>query len=296
MGQKHGVDARCNAAEVCDCWEILSEFINGSSSPSFDDLPDDCLSIISSLTNTPRDAFLAGLVSKNFGLQFDSDSVWEKFLPSSDYVSLIPKSRVFASKKELYFALCEPFPNHNGRMSFRLDKASGKKCVMLSARKLLIRRVLDPRHWKWISIPESRFEKVPELVNIDALDIRGFLNTRMISPRTHYSVYIVYTKLSHCYGFQTCRILAGVGFQGHEIPKTFICFDTIKMWPDKKITYSKKRRDGWMEAKIGDIFNDGGLTGFDLIEVRIYDVAHRPRTKSGVIIEGIEFRPKDTSQ
>ena len=117
MGQKHGVDTRGKGAEFCGCWEILTEFINGSSA-SFDDLPDDCLAIISSFTSTPRDAFLAALVSKSFGLQFNSDSVWEKFLPPPDYVSLLPKSRVFSSKKELYFALCDPFPNHNGKMVY----------------------------------------------------------------------------------------------------------------------------------------------------------------------------------
>ncbi|XP_010502244.1 PREDICTED: F-box protein PP2-B5 [Camelina sativa] len=296
MGQKHGVDARGKGGKFCGCWEIITEFINGSS-PSFDDLPDDCLSIISSFTTTPRDAFLAALVSKSFRLQFDSDSVWEKFLPSPDYVSQIPKSRVFSSKKELYFALCDPFPNHNGRMSFRLDKASGKKCVMLSARKLLIRGATNPRYWKWISIPESRFEKVPELLDIDTFNIRGALNTRNISPGTHYSTYIVYTKTSHCYGFQNCPIQVGVGFHGYVMPKTSIYLDTVKKWPGRNIEYSKKRKDGWMEVKIGDFFNEEGFMGFDdLIEVSVLDVTRRLSTKRGVIIEGIEFRPKDTSQ
>ncbi|VYS51813.1 unnamed protein product [Arabidopsis thaliana] len=282
MGQKHGVDTRGKGAEFCGCWEILTEFINGSSA-SFDDLPDDCLAIISSFTSTPRDAFLAALVSKSFGLQFNSDSVWEKFLPPPDYVSLLPKSRVFFSKKELYFALCDPFPNHNGKMSFRLDKASGKKCVMLSAKKLLISRVVNPKYWKWISIPESRFDEVPELLIIDSFDIRGVLNTRIISPGTQYSAYIVYTKTSHFNGFQTSPIQAGVGFQRHGMSKTFIRFD------------SKKRKDGWMEAKIGDFYNEGGLMGFDLINVSVVDVARYPHMnrKSGLIIEGIEFRPKD---
>lgn len=110
------------------------------------------------------------------------------------------------------------------------------------------------------------------------------LNTRIISPGTHYSAYIVYTKTSHFNGFQTSPIQAGVGFQRHGMSKTFIRFD------------SKKRQDGWMEAKIGDFYNEGGLIGFNLIEVSVVDVARYPHMnmKSGLIIEGIEFRPKDS--
>ena len=83
----------------------------------FDGLPENCISNIISFT-TPRDACFAASVSKAFESAVQSDSVWEKFLPPPDYVSLLPKSRVFSSKKELYFALCDPFPNHNGKMVY----------------------------------------------------------------------------------------------------------------------------------------------------------------------------------
>lgn len=72
----------------------------------FDSLPVDCISTIISFTS-PRDACVAASVSKTFESAVKSDTVWEKFLPS-EYSSLIPQySRVFLSKKELYFALCD---------------------------------------------------------------------------------------------------------------------------------------------------------------------------------------------
>lgn len=70
----------------------------------FDGLPEDCISNIISFTS-PRDACVAASVSKTFESAVNSDNVWEKFLPP-DYSSLIPPSRVFASKKDLYLALC----------------------------------------------------------------------------------------------------------------------------------------------------------------------------------------------
>lgn len=38
-----------------------------------------------------------------------------------------------------------------------MEKKSGKKCWMLSARKLEIVWVDSPEYWLWISIPDSRF-------------------------------------------------------------------------------------------------------------------------------------------
>lgn len=90
MAQKHGVESSGG------------EIVPGPS--PFDNLPEDCISKIISFTS-PRDACVAASVSKTFESAVRSDIVWKKFLPS-EYESVIPQSRVFLSKKELYFALC----------------------------------------------------------------------------------------------------------------------------------------------------------------------------------------------
>lgn len=77
--------------------------VTSESSP-FDSLPEDCIANIISFTN-PRDACVAATVSKTFESAVKSDIIWEKFLPA-EYESLIPPSRSFSSKKELYFSLC----------------------------------------------------------------------------------------------------------------------------------------------------------------------------------------------
>lgn len=41
--------------------------------------------------------------------------------------------------------------------SFAIDKLSGKKCLMLGARRLLIAWGDTPTYWDWISVPYSRF-------------------------------------------------------------------------------------------------------------------------------------------
>ncbi|KAL9408687.1 hypothetical protein AB3S75_047131 [Citrus x aurantiifolia] len=75
-----------------------------------DQLPAECISRIISLT-TPRDACMSSTVCPIFKSAADSDSVWEKFLPS-DYEQIITNLvsdsslNTSLSKKDLYFHLC----------------------------------------------------------------------------------------------------------------------------------------------------------------------------------------------
>ncbi|KAJ1692403.1 hypothetical protein LUZ63_009101 [Rhynchospora breviuscula] len=123
-------------------------------------LPEECLSHVISFT-TPRDAILCSAVSRPLQSAADSDATWERFLPS-DYSSILSRAVDpvhYASKKDLYFRLCDP--DHpllidGGTMSFGLEKSSGAKCFMISARALSIIWSGEARYWKWIALPESR--------------------------------------------------------------------------------------------------------------------------------------------
>lgn len=71
-------------------------------------LPADCTEKILALTS-PLDVCRISLLSKSLQSAAESDSVWEKFLPS-DYQSIISASLTpvpdFPSKKDLYLYLC----------------------------------------------------------------------------------------------------------------------------------------------------------------------------------------------
>lgn len=83
---------------------------------NFELLPQDCISHILSCTS-PRDACRSELVSTTVRHAGDSDSVWEKFLPSDyqEILSRLVSPLVFASKKELYSKLCRPLLIDEGR-------------------------------------------------------------------------------------------------------------------------------------------------------------------------------------
>ncbi|GLT87696.1 hypothetical protein SLE2022_057620 [Rubroshorea leprosula] len=92
--------------------------------PNFEDLPNDCLALIISLTS-PLDACRSSLVSKAFNSAAGSDALWVKFLPA-DYQNLVPASHSFSSLRSLYLSLCDhPVLIEDGKKSFSLDKRSG---------------------------------------------------------------------------------------------------------------------------------------------------------------------------
>nr|XP_011459866.1 PREDICTED: F-box protein PP2-B10-like [Fragaria vesca subsp. vesca] len=140
----------------------------------------------------------------------ESDQVWEKFLPSPHLIHAIESQSTSSStfvpaksKKEFYLALCDnSVLMDNGKMSFSLDKWSGKKCYMICARELFIVWAQDKsRYWSWISVAESRFKEVASLDEVCWLEIRGKIDMSILSPWTLYKAYLVYKLTKRHYGF-----------------------------------------------------------------------------------------------
>ncbi|XP_042501121.1 F-box protein PP2-B10-like [Macadamia integrifolia] len=290
-------------------------------------LPEGCISNIISLTS-PRDACRSSVISSFFRSAADSDSVWERFLPS-DYQQILSSSSVspspmsvFSSKKELYLHLChDPLLIDRGTKSFALDKCSGKKCYMIGARELSIVWGDTPSYWKWQPLPESRFSEVAELVNVCWLEIHGKMETRLLSPNTTYVAYMVlkFTDSAHGFNFDPAEVSVKLLNSGEEMIKSvdlnpvgrqrrqvggyrgFGRLPTLlrlRPWepvedPEPRQEGQirpKKREDGWMEIEMGEFFNERGEDGE--VEMSLMEVKGG-QWKSGLIIQGIELRPKE---
>nr|GMD67859.1 F-box protein PP2-B10-like [Ipomoea batatas] len=124
----------------------------------FAHLPEGCISEILSFTSAEDTARLSA-VSKGFKAAAESDSVWHRFLPPrlTDIISRSASPVVYSNKKELYFALCNsPILLDDGaKLSFSLDRRSGKKCFMIAARQLEIWSGHDDDGCQWESLPDS---------------------------------------------------------------------------------------------------------------------------------------------
>ncbi|RXH82539.1 hypothetical protein DVH24_036880 [Malus domestica] len=299
-------------------------------------LPEGCIATVVSLT-TPRDAGTLSSVSRSFRSAAESDTVWDRFLPpdihtilssSSPSMSVHPPhvspSSASKTKKELYLALCDnPVLIEQGKLSFSLDRWSGKKCYMIAARALSIVWGDTPQYWEWISLPDSRFEEVAKLMCVCWLEIRGKIETRMLSPATLYKAYLVFKPTTGAYGFDQQPVEVTVGLIGEEPTKHEVFLNAqrglgsqgpsfplagplrISVFNRRYIVgvqdfqlreikvneaqYPKERNDGWLEIEMGEFFCEGGEGGE--LEMACLEV-RRIHWKGGLLFQGIEIRPK----
>ncbi|XP_044470158.1 F-box protein At2g02240-like [Mangifera indica] len=250
-------------------------------------LPEDCISKIISLTCAP-DACNSSVVSRAFKSAADSDAVWENFLPS-DYREIISGSASPSlltsnlSKKDLYRRLWHnPIIINNGTMSFAIEKKSGKKCFMVGARGLNIAWGNDTLYWSWRSVPESRFSEVAYLKCVWWFDVKGKIDTKILSPKTTYVVYLVFKLREYAHSFGTRPVESGVYIEGMDNgERRNVLLDPL---------LSIRRGDDWMEIEMGEFFNENGDDGTLICSLFDFD---RLRVKRGLHIEGIELRPKN---
>ncbi|WMV51473.1 hypothetical protein MTR67_044858 [Solanum verrucosum] len=125
----------------------------------FESLSEGCKFEIISKT-TPVDAVRSIILSKVFKFVAESDEIWRRFLPH-DYQEIIDRSKfplVCNTKKELFFRLCDsPILLYGGKLSFFLDKHSGKMCFIIAPRELIILDSDDAFSWQWGAHRDSMF-------------------------------------------------------------------------------------------------------------------------------------------
>ncbi|PHU01438.1 F-box protein [Capsicum chinense] len=266
-------------------WEWLSHL-----NSSFRLMPEGCISKILSLTS-PKDAGRSSAVSQTFMSAAESDVVWESFLPS-DYKDIVSRSDSpmdFPSKKQLYFSLFNsPILLDGGKLSFSLDKKTGKKCYMVSARELVISWGNTPHYWIWSYRPDSRFSEVADLRFVYWHDMRGRIDTRLLSKRTKYVVYLVFKVAGGSYGLENANAFVRfIDCESNDEAEERPSVVNISVQPDEN--RHKRRVDGWLEIEMGNFFNDAGEDGD--VEARLMET-RRIFTKGGLIVQGMEFRPK----
>ncbi|KAG1359727.1 F-box protein [Cocos nucifera] len=249
-------------------------------------LPEECISHVISLTS-PLDSCRSSAVSTTFRSAASSDTVWEHFLPS-DYKSILSRAVhpvEYSSKRELFFRLCDPILIDDGKME--------------------------------VTLSFKRFSEVAQLLLVWWLEIRGKIESRMLTPKTTYGAYLIYKvdqAASQGLDFPNQETTVKLGAQ--------VSKHTVKISPDDAETRRnsrmfwrflnwrgmmlvplaqdagennnaarapRARADGWMEMEMGEFYNDEGEDGeveMSLMEVEGGDC------KSGLIIQGIEMRPK----
>jgi len=270
-------------------------------------LPEELLSA-SIARAAPRDACRAAAA--------DSDAVWARFLPrevpplADGELSPAPPC-----KKALFMRLCDsPVLLADGLTSMWLDRETGAKCYMLSARALCIiwGRGDTPQYWRWIPSPvPGSFSEAAELLQVWWLEIRGKIDSKMLSPNSTYAAYIVFKVAPGAYGLDypypetsvslggsksTCHVCLDVSDRDDEDswltlrPSSRRIYRSRRSYleiPPPHVLLPQERADGWMELEMGEFQNDEGEDG----EVSISLMETSATIKIGLVVHGIEIRP-----
>ncbi|EEF28745.1 conserved hypothetical protein [Ricinus communis] len=190
---------------------------------------------------------------------------------------------------------------------------------MLAARDLVIVWGDTPQYRKWMNLPDTRFAEVAELKYIRWLEIRGKIDTCMLSPATSYAAYPVYkwskSGFDHFYPIEVSIGIAGGRKNIEQVclsPKEQMSPDLLQIKPQllqilpqmrqhllqtsasigrssrqgrvQGLQRPKRREDGWLEIGLGKYFNRHGEDGE--LEMSIMEVK---APKTGLTVQ---IRPK----
>ncbi|OVA02605.1 F-box domain [Macleaya cordata] len=281
-------------------------------------LPQDCISTVLAFTS-PIEACRSSLLSSSFRSAADSDAVWDRFLPS-DYKQILQRSVSpieFSSKKDLYLRLHhDPILIDGGNKIFSLDKSTGKIRYMLCARALSISDGNNPLCWSWKSLQyfwPSLFSEVAILRSVSSLEIDGKIKTCVLSPKTTYGAYLIVKFEERAYGLDSIpsellvedgnnNVCRGIAYlrrrhnsQKQQLERLYL-LNRMQMLRSKVMDGEERvvheRDDGWMEIELGEFYiNNNGSNDDKQVKMSLMEVKGN-QLKGGLIVEGIEVRPK----
>lgn len=118
--------------------------------------------------------------------------------------------------------------------------------------------------------------------------MKGGAKLKTLSPRTNYAAYLVFKLVRDRYGFRHTPVELSLtineGTDSGEVRRLI-----LDSRPNAPPQQAKERADGWLEIEMGEFFNEFG--GDMTVECNLQEL-HDDQLKRGLIIEGIELRPK----
>ncbi|MEX6631772.1 PP2 domain-containing protein, partial [Providencia rettgeri] len=183
---------------------------------------------------------------------------------------------LWPSYDELYAQVSSGIIFNNKK--YKLDKKTNSNWWWIYPRALSIAWVSDARYWKWINFTEAG-EKwdVPELIQVSWFDVRVKISSPILSSRVVYVIYFI------------VKILPGAS--GWEVPVTLELKRPNGCKIESKLILNSLKRGEWVEIAAGDLSVDNcSCESGGEIEVGLYQ--HDGRWKKGLIIKGVEIRPK----
>ncbi|XP_038979880.1 putative F-box protein PP2-B12 [Phoenix dactylifera] len=235
-------------------------------------LPKECLyHLISSIS--PHNVCRLLAVSTTFLSAAMSDDVWKRFLPI-DYQSILSRAiNLVEYVPRGSSTSASATPSSSRTASFALEKSSGAKCYMLSARKLSF--AVYGLTMNSISLPN--FWSVPPFLELFDLMIVSWLSLSGDSSDTGTHV----SKQTSCLRPDKLDTQGSKRFYRRFMSRLGIVIDGVRA--------PCEREDAWMEIEMGEFYNNEGEDAE--LEMSLTQMDNEA-TKRGLIIQGIQIRPK----
>jgi len=131
--------------------------------------------------------------------------------------------------------------------------------------------------------------EVVELQSHQAFHIKCNIETKLLSPDTSYTCYLVFELSENCMGLK-CPVKTRDLLDKSNNDTTFFYFRSpslVNLHRDKRVP--KQREDGWMEVMVGEL-NSYNEHNDDYFPMNLKLVCLEGNM-FGLIVCGVEFRP-----
>ncbi|KAM3205415.1 F-box protein PP2-A15 [Capsicum annuum] len=264
------------------------------------DIPESCVACVFMYLTPPEICNLARL-NRSFRGAASSDAVWEAKLPCNYpyMLELLPVCRYEGlSKKGIFALLSRPVSFDNDNKEVWLDTISGRICMSISSKAMLITSSEDRRHWNWFPSDESRFQVVAYCQQVWWFEVSGTvkfpfppdiytLTFRIHIGKFHKRLGRRVSNCEHTHGWELGPIRFELSTSGgHRAVSECLLHDIEQ--EDAKV---KNKRGCWIEYKVGEFI----VSRSDPVtEVRFsmkqIDCTH---SKGGLCLDSVSITPSN---
>lgn len=138
-----------------------------------------------------------------------------------------------------------------------------------------------------------RFAEAAELRTICWLEIKGSINSEMLSPKTMYGAYLKVKIADRAYGLDSLPSEVSIEVGNYKSQENVYIRSQSKRNGKAYCHCNCEHNDEWLEIKLGSFYTEK----VQVQEVRMYlKEVKGVHLKGGLIVDGIELRPKTYEQ
>ncbi|XP_057460142.1 F-box protein PP2-A15-like isoform X1 [Actinidia eriantha] len=276
---------------------------NGGGGPGLGDIPESCVACVFLYLTPPEICNLARL-NRAFRGASSSDSVWEGKLPQNyqDLLDLMPPERYQnLSKKDIFALLSRPVPFDDGNKILQevwLDRVTGRVCMSISAKGMLITGIEDRRYWNWVPTEESRFHAVAYLQQIWWFEVDGVVKFPFPADIYTLSFRIHLGRFSKRLGRRVCNCEHTHGWEIKPVRFEFSTSDGQQASTESCLDETEQddvngnqKRGCWIDYKVGEfIVTESDPRTEMKFSMKQIDCTH---SKGGLCVDSVSIIPSD---